>query len=374
MISHLRLKDFKCFHDETISFSALTVLSGINGMGKSSVLQALLLLRQSALCGDGTLHTLFLNGPLISLGNANDIIYEKARSAAPVSFTLSSQTGHNDTWSFNYLNDINNSDHNGILRADKSKTDVSPIPDSALFSADFCYLKAERIGPRTSFAIPNHELSRFNAMGSAGEYCAYWLSSAERQPLPIASLLHKSQDINELRYQTEAWLSEIGQSPRILLQEHKQLDLVQLEFSFIRNGLSTMPYRPTNVGFGLTYSLPIFVAVLSAKPDSLLLIENPEAHLHPQGQAAIGKFLALAAASGVQIVIETHSDHVLNGIRIAVKNKTIKPEEVTLHFFDRAKDDSSSAVTSPKIDKNGRLDQWPDGFFDEWEKGLADLL
>ena len=152
------------------------------------------------------------------------------------------------------------------------------------------------------------------------------------------------------------------------------MDLVNMEFSFVRDGLPSMNYRPTNVGFGLTYSLPIFVATLSSAPDSLLLIENPEAHLHPRGQVAMGKFLALAAANGIQIIIETHSDHVLNGIRMAVKNKTIQAADVTLHFFDRPRSAPCCAVTSPKIDKDGRLDQWPDGFFDEWEKGLAELL
>ena len=96
--------------------------------------------------------------------------------------------------------------------------------------------------------------------------------------------------------------------------------------------------------------------------------------MHPRGQVAIGKFLSLAAANGIQIIIETHSDHVLNGIRIAVKNKDIKPDDVTLHFFDRSKDAPCCEVTTPKIDKDGRLDQWPEGFFDEWEKGLAELL
>lgn len=152
------------------------------------------------------------------------------------------------------------------------------------------------------------------------------------------------------------------------------MDLVNLEFSFVRSGLPSMNYRPTNVGFGLTYSLPVFVAVLSATPGSLIMIENPEAHLHPRGQAAMGRFLALAAANGLQVLIETHSDHVLNGIRIAVKDQIVNPREVALHFFDRSVTAPCCTVATPIIDGDGRLDQWPDGFFDEWEKGLAKLL
>jgi len=106
----------------------------------------------------------------------------------------------------------------------------------------------------------------------------------------------------------------------------------------------------------------------------LLLIENPEAHLHPRGQARIGELLALAASCGIQVVIETHSDHVLNGIRLLVHGGKLPPNELQLHFFQRRQQDGQSLVTSPHIDKNGRIDQWPDGFFDEWDKSLEALL
>ena len=89
---------------------------------------------------------------------------------------------------------------------------------------------------------------------------------------------------------------------------------------------------------------------------------------------AIGKFLAQTASCGTQIIIETHSDHVLNGIRIAVKNGIIKSDQIALNFFDRSPISPDSTLITPKLDKDGRLDQWPDGFFDEWEKGLAELL
>jgi predicted ATPase len=118
------------------------------------------------------------------------------------------------------------------------------------------------------------------------------------------------------------------------------------------------------------------VAILASEPESLILLENPEAHLHPKGQAKMGELLALAASCGIQIVVETHSDHILNGIRLAVHAGKLDPNDVQLHYFQRqeTRGESKTEVISPRMDRNGRIDNWPDGFFDEWDKSLEALL
>lgn len=130
--------------------------------------------------------------------------------------------------------------------------------------------------------------------------------------------------------------------------------------------------RPQNVGFGLTQLFPILVALLAARPGSLLIVENPEVHLHPQAQQAIGFLLARVAASGVQVVVETHSDHVLNGVRLAGKAAAIRAEDVAIYFFGR----SATGITleAPTMDADGRLDIWPTGFFDQFDRALSELL
>ena len=145
----------------------------------------------------------------------------------------------------------------------------------------------------------------------------------------------------------------------------------------IRTSSATDYHRPVNTGFGVTQVLPVVVAALSARKEDLLLIENPAVHLHPAGQAKMGHFLAEVAAAGVQVLVETHSDHVLNGIRRAVKDNTLSSEEVKLHFFrprseqpDGAASQTTPQVESPAIDANGNLDHWPDGFFDQFDKDM----
>lgn len=102
-------------------------------------------------------------------------------------------------------------------------------------------------------------------------------------------------------------------------------NLVLLGYEFTQQGLGfTNEYTPQNVGFGISYSLHVITAILKAKDGDLIIIENPESHVHPRGQAELGKLIALAAINNIQIIIETHSDHIINGIRVAVKeNKRI---------------------------------------------------
>ena len=89
----------------------------------------------------------------------------------------------------------------------------------------------------------------------------------------------------------------------------------------------------------------------------------------------MGNFLARAVAAGAQIIIETHSDHVLNGIRRAVKDKLIEASEVALHFFaPRIEQTDQSQVISPIIDQNGTIDHWPAGFFDQYDKDISALI
>ena len=246
---------------------------------------------------------------------------------------------------------------------------------SNLFSDNFRYLQAERIGPRRFFETSSFMVRQRKQLGPAGEYTAHFLDTFRDQNIYNEGLSHPDAVSLALINQVEAWLGEVSPGAQITLSPNIVTDTISLRYSFVAgNRVKSADYRAANVGFGITYVLPVLVAVLSSEPGALLLIENPEAHLHPHGQVKMGELLALAASCGVQVVIETHSDHVLNGIRLAVHGGKLPPEHVQLHYFQRNPKDGQAHVTSPHIDKNGRIDQWPDGFFDEWEKSLGTLL
>jgi predicted ATPase len=126
---------------------------------------------------------------------------------------------------------------------------------------------------------------------------------------------------------------------------------------------------PTNTGFGVSYCLPVIVAGLIAPSDGLLIVDSPEAHLHPAAQSAIGGFLATVAASGVQVIVETHSDHVLNGIRRATSAEGILHHSlIRVLFFD-----ASPEPRQLTISEYGAVSDWPVGFFDQLEADLGEI-
>jgi predicted ATPase len=365
MLKSITLKNFKPFENQSFDLKSLTLLSGLNSSGKSSLLQALLLLRQSYQQGLLRDKGLALNGDLVCIGTAKDALFEAATEDI-IGFDVCWKNEKKGSWRFNYNREAD------VIEIAKLFQIDSEIYNSSLFNDKFVYLQAERLGPRPYFEMSDFQVRQHQKLGSKGEYTAHFLSIYGGDPIPSEKLSHLSATSLQLQHQVEAWMGEVSPGTRINIIPNSAMDLVNLQYSYELSNL----YRSTNVGFGISYTLPILVAILAAQPDTLILLENPEAHLHPKGQAKIGELLALAASYGVQIIVETHSDHILNGIRLAVHGGQINPEDVQLHYFQRQEKDRQwvTEVVSPKIDRNGRIDRWPDGFFDEWDKSLEILL
>jgi predicted ATPase len=369
MIRELRLRNFKCFGDVRIPFGPLTLLTGINSSGKSSTIQSLLLLRQSW-TPLGT--QVRLNGELTQLGHPNDVLSEDAEDSADNDRISINVEGDNASLSFELTLEEGESSF-----ATSDHLSSATLSKLSLFGNCFQYLKAERVGPRVLSETSEDHVKDHRELGPAGEYTAHFLSVLGAEPVTSSNLFHPLGSGKSLLAQTEAWLSEITPGVQLSIIEHPDMDVVSLGVSFSTPGqVRSERYRPTNVGFGLTYVLPVIVAVLAARAGDLLIIENPEAHLHPKGQARIGRMLALAAEAGIQIVVETHSDHVLNGIRLAAKAKEVEASKIVINFFRRLESvhGKGSGIINPVIDSDGRVDLWPRGFFDEWENSLDSLL
>lgn len=357
LLNEMTLHNFKGFQEQKIRFKPLTLLAGVNSAGKSSTIQALLLVQQSIKNSDNS--QVCLSGELVNLGTWEDVLHSNAEEDTfAVELALnSSSCAIQSTAMSSHKSPLNR------LVWDRSKFPVMQ------------YLNAERTCPATLFPVPTSRQLDMNPMGKHGQFAAWHLHNSGHNKIAFAdtgasNVLASDAAGTSLLLQTEAWLSQLGDTVRIKTEQPLGTDSVVLQFSFPDMG--GVYYRPTNVGFGLTYTLPIIVAGLLAKKGCMLIVENPEAHLHPRGQSTMGQFLARVAACGVQVIIETHSDHVLNGIRVAVKQKVLPPMDVQINFFYH--EDGVCKIAEPKIDADGHIDQWPEDFFDEWDKQLAVLL
>ncbi len=376
MIERVHIENFKASRNLNARLAPLTLLSGLNSSGKSSILQAIAILRQSYGMTTNA-NALMLRGDLVKLGHGRDVLSEGAETEGDLVAFEMQENGTSYRWSCNSLQDA-------------SELPFSESPSSLphfIHSPHFQYLQADRTTPLTLYPQTPQLAQGTGFLGSRGEYTADFLAKATMDPSEKRSVAFSSWQIPEellkqvaptkkLIDQVAAWLQHLSPGVRLSAERVKGTDEVQLYYEFVGHSrrAKSNPYRPGNVGFGLTYSLPIIVACLATPPDSLLLIENPEAHLHPQGQLALGELLALVAADGVQLVVETHSDHILNGIRLAVKRNRLASDSVALHFFSRSLTSGDSEVQTPTLLADGRLSNWPDGFFDQWDKSLDALL
>ena len=322
-------------------------------------------MRQSFDAGILQSNTVILNGPFARLGTARDLLNEAATNEKiSIAIESSNRTPFNCELSF--------SDATARMVAAITFSDVSSL--EPLFSPRFAFLSADRIIPQIYYGVPDQLI--FGRLGVRGEWTIDYLNKNGTDVISITSAAHSSARSLQLVHQVEAWMGEISPGVQIHLEPNPGLDLIGLSYSFVARRDVSKRFRPTNVGFGVTYSLPVVTAILSSAPGDLLLIDSPEAHLHPRGQVKLAELFSLAAASGVQLVIESHSDHVMNGVRLAVHDGILPPEDVSLLYFrwDSQRNSLSTRVVKVLIDRDGRIEEWPEGFFDEFDKSLEALL
>lgn len=389
MIERLHIRNFKCFEELSLPLAPLTLLTGFNAAGKSTVLQTALLLAQ-ALREGGRNRRLPLNGSLMKLGAPGDVLREGAppelgvgieSADARIEWRLTpEERRYGNVLSIQQIEFCAGLEKSETIDVD-SGTELSellprmvPEPVRAICRslAEMVFLSAVRNGAEDIFPAPDIVEPVWADIGVQGEYAAWWFERLLEDEDIEPARRHLSDAAPSLRRQFNAWAGTLFPGAQANAQRISQTRLVRLE---LRNHEADEWRRPANIGYGLSYAFPILVAGLIAKQGQVLIIDSPEAHLHPMGQSQIGAFLAMLAAAGVQVIVETHSDHVLNGVRLAVNQGKLLPEKTAIHFFNscpRSEDDPAHVV-SPRLDCNGNLSEWPTGFFDQAERDLAML-
>ena len=371
MITEVYLRNFKCWRSLSLKAAAITLLTGMNGMGKSSILQALLILRQSKQSGELDGGSLLLGGDLVDAGTGVDIFCEDALDET-ISIGFSHDSCSPIFYRYEYdrqADKLEQIPHDSPAEYAARKVLESGID---LFSDDFFYVQAERSGPRKMFPMSESRARRAD-FGVRGEYTLHSLKIREHQVLSPSDPRVLTDYGSRLTDQVDGWLQHVTPGTRLSVELVPSADIAIGRFSFERTGdVPTRAYRATNVGFGLSYVLPVIASLLTARPGGLVFIENPEAHLHPRGQTRLGELAARAAAANVQVFVETHSDHFMDGVRISVRENVLQPSSCAFHYFSRH--GAVAEIVSPQVDADGRLSHWPEGFFDQHDENLSKLL
>ena len=388
MFERIDLLHFKCFERLHLPLQPLTLLSGLNASGKSSVIQAFGLFHQTMREHQWS-SALMLNGSAVRLGTAGDVIdqvsggrncgiglrsrddeyqWNFVADRSSMSMEVEMVTLHGESY-LERDGDIHMLDQllpyyekDSITKREDTKGDT----DLKLNLDELSYLTAERMGPRENYPLEGPEY--FAGIGTKGERAASLIYfRGEKEVLPNLVL----PNVPETRQrQVEARMATFFPAFELEVTPIPRTNSITLG---VRTSHQTDFHRPVHTGFGITQVFPIVVAALFAEPNGLLLVENPEVHLHPAGQATMGEFLALVASAGVQVILETHSDHILNGVRKAVKKGVLPAEHAALHFFrprEYADTHGGSQVQSPLLADDGSVDHWPNGFFDQFDNDM----
>lgn len=372
MLTGIKLHQFKRFKNELIELSPLTLLTGINGMGKSSVVQSLLVLRQSFDRGElqNNKKLIIEDKELVNLISPDDMLCADAEDKK-VAITLEDDKENKATWSVKAEGKLNTLPF-------EFENQEGDIYKSVLFNETFQYLDAERIGPRVSY--DRLTISRpHSPIGYQGEFAANRILEAlnNAEEVKLEKVMF-NKNLKKVYDQISFWVGEIIYPGTKVSIDGSDATKIDIRYSFKEQ--STKTFNPMNIGFGFSYALPVIIAILTGKPGSLLILENPEAHLHPKGQSRMGMLIALAAESGLQLIVETHSDHLLNGIRVISKGMEkygkIDSSLVKIHFFKREEQEDGSYTNKRTLNilPSGKLTGWPSDFFDEWEVNLQKLV
>jgi len=339
MITHLNISSFKSLLEFDQPIRPLTVFTGLNSSGKSTILQAVRML-----------NNVFINHePFIEkFGSYDELIYKSQTSGI-------SYVDKDINITARYLGE-----YDLYLTIDEEGIPNFQNGGDLFFSLS--YLSADRLGPQLHLPISYKTPNEFD-VGEKGQYVADCLFRFRDSLIP-ESLQHKTSQGETLSYNVQAWLDIISPGFELSAERYSKQDISCITFN---------DFRPMNVGFGLSYTLPVIVSLLGLPAIELedeytgwrvLLLENPEAHLHPKGQTELGKLIACSAAAGLQIFVETHSDYIIDGIRLGMLENLIPSEDVIFLHCSISKD-RVTEVEQIIPNSHGKLSRWPADFFDQ---------
>ncbi|WP_052671808.1 AAA family ATPase [Photobacterium leiognathi] len=305
MLKQLKIKNLKSIGDADLRLAPLTILTGANSSGKSTVIQALMLLIKNS----GSVNRFSMDELLRFLDNFS-AIRNKKENARTINITAV------DTADIEHNIEIKN---DGVVAKTTLPYQFESTYDAA--DVDFLYLNANRLGAEELVAV-----SQNRKVGDFGQYLFSHFDKIKGNPLP--DNLVKFDGSKTLGFQISQWLTKITDSD-LELKTEAVGDYINVSFRVKDLNSEVSPF---NLGSGISYIAKVLIICLMAKKGDLVVIENPEVQLHPKSQALLGTFLAFIANNNIQLIVETHSEHLINKIAYEVYEDHISNNDIVIHY------------------------------------------
>jgi len=399
MLAYMRLENFRAFREAEIHFAPLTVLIGANSTGKSSILHALVLLKQSLRGGDYRVPLTF-GGPLIDLGGVRNVLWQGQRqlgfclewdNGAGLKFQVEPRrkvglSVRRESFSYQWGGEQYPLLEEGIQGTpvitpwyfsfevsfeirieDLPKPPASPDELKKLIAP----LQERTRASREVNATLSSFLDRLRYIGPLRQVHRE-VTISEEKPESVGPdarylipFLRNRSDVVE---RINQWLAERDLASRVEVRETSRGSGRWAVYLYEQEG--SRPINLADTGFGYSQLIPVLAELYGAPEGSLILVEQPELHLNPRLAVWIGDALISAIEQGKTVLVETHSEHIVLRLRRRIAEGMLSPKQVALYFVHR--EGGQSHLTRIDLDEMGQpVEEWPRDFWGEdYEEAL----
>ena len=412
LIKSLSLKDFKCFEQVDIDFGKITLLTGANSSGKSSLIYALLGIMQSKYFPQ----YFALNGELINMGGFEDVLRKRHKDEK---FNVNINIGgweYLTTWAKNseteqphiieYQRDefqakINKEEKKHIDLWDLESTCNDIMEENP---------NVKKIGEQAVLLYRDQEGLRYHLVGEIVQtiedivgydfiHTSYFEEITLLDPhlfnyigsfrLPPERTYYRKPKSGKVGVNGEGYIDQIIEWEESDSKKYVELIRAVTEMGLfktiqankMKGGRFELNVQVnenselaslTDVGFGISQFLPIIVADLQMDEASCLAISQPEIHLHPKIQATLGDYFCKQVNNtDKQYIVETHSEYLINRMRLLIVKGELKPEDVKLYYMEN--DGIKTTTYAIELTTDGQIKNAPQGFFDTYEMDVMDI-
>ena len=202
-------------------------------------------------------------------------------------------------------------------------------------------------------------------------------SEGDYVPMYLASMFFENKNTwAKLKRELEKFGKFAGLFDEVSIKSFSKKDSEPFQLQVRKSGgRSKGPWRNLiDVGYGVSQVLPVITELLRPNAPDVFLLQQPEVHLHPSAQAALGSLFCQVAASGHQLIVETHSDYLLDRVRIDIRdnNNSLHPDDVSILYFERG--DLDVRIHSLRIDEYGNIMGAPDSYRNFFMEETGKLL